>query len=123
MLISEFDYELPEELIAQEPLEDRSASRMLVVDRERNEFSDHEFREFPSFLRPGDLLVVNNTRVFPARLLGRSETGANVELFLVEEREAARLGDTCPACTTTEDRKKSTSSATNYRARGDRENG
>jgi S-adenosylmethionine:tRNA ribosyltransferase-isomerase len=88
MLISEFDYQLPEELIAQEPLEDRSASRMLVIDRERREFSDHEFREFTSFLRPGDLLVVNNTRVFPARLLGKSETGANVELFLLEKRQA-----------------------------------
>jgi len=88
MLITEFDYELPDELIAQEPLAERSASRMLVVDRERREFSDHIFAEFPSFTRSGDLIVVNNTRVFPARLLGKSETGANVELFLVEEREA-----------------------------------
>ncbi|HEY2846179.1 MAG TPA: S-adenosylmethionine:tRNA ribosyltransferase-isomerase, partial [Pyrinomonadaceae bacterium] len=89
MLISEFDYELPEELIAQQPLAERSASRMLVVDRERHEFSDHEFGELPTFLRAGDLLVVNNTRIFPARLLGRSETGANVELFLVEGRDDA----------------------------------
>ena len=72
MLISEFDYELPEELIAQEPLAERSGSRMLVVDRKGGEFSDHAFTEFPSFLRAGDLLVVNNTRVFPARLLGRA---------------------------------------------------
>jgi len=88
MLITEFDYELPDELIAQEPLAERSASRMLVVDRERREFSDHLFAAFPSFVRSGDLIMVNNTRVFPARLLGKSETGANVELFLVEEREA-----------------------------------
>jgi S-adenosylmethionine:tRNA ribosyltransferase-isomerase len=88
MLITEFDYELPDELIAQEPLAERSASRILVVDRERCEFSDHLFAAFPSFVRSGDLIVINNTRVFPARLLGKSETGANVELFLVEEREA-----------------------------------
>src|SRR3569623_224520 len=87
MLITEFDYELPDELIAQEPLDERSASRMLVVDRSADSFSNRIFAKFPSFLRSGDLLVVNNTRVFPARLLGRSETGANVELFLVEERE------------------------------------
>ncbi|HTH51057.1 MAG TPA: tRNA preQ1(34) S-adenosylmethionine ribosyltransferase-isomerase QueA [Pyrinomonadaceae bacterium] len=86
MLISEFDYELPDELIAQEPLAERSASRMLVVDRARGEFSDHVFTEFPTFLRPDDLLVVNNTRVFPARLIGQSQTGAKVELFLIEER-------------------------------------
>ncbi|MFL6373187.1 MAG: tRNA preQ1(34) S-adenosylmethionine ribosyltransferase-isomerase QueA [Pyrinomonadaceae bacterium] len=86
MLISEFDYELPDELIAQEPLAERSASRMLVVDRRAGEFSDHAFSEFPSFLRKGDLLVLNNTRVFPARLIGKSETGARVELFLIGER-------------------------------------
>jgi len=87
MLISEFDYELPEDLIAQEPLAERSASRMLVVDRAGQNFSDHSFGEFQSFLRAGDLLVLNNTRVFPARLIGRSETGATIELFLVEEQQ------------------------------------
>lgn len=86
MLISEFDYDLPDDLIAQEPLEERTGSRMLVVDRREREFSDHSFTEFPSFLHAGDVLVINNTRVFPARLLGKSETGANVELFLIEER-------------------------------------
>lgn len=89
MLIAEFDYELPEELIAQEPLADRSASRMLVVDTKGCAFSDHVFSEFPSFLRSGDLLVINNTRVFPARLIGRSETGARIELFLVDEKADA----------------------------------
>ncbi|MBV9243093.1 MAG: tRNA preQ1(34) S-adenosylmethionine ribosyltransferase-isomerase QueA [Acidobacteria bacterium] len=86
MLISEFDYELPEELVAQQPLDDRSSSRMLVVDRSSGEFADQVFTAFPSFLRAGDLVVLNNTRVFPARLLGQSETGANVELFLVQDR-------------------------------------
>jgi S-adenosylmethionine:tRNA ribosyltransferase-isomerase len=87
MRISEFDYKLPDELIAQEPLADRAGSRMLVIDRLTGRFSDHSFSDFSTFLRPGDLLVLNNTRLFPARLLGRSETGADVELFLVEERE------------------------------------
>jgi S-adenosylmethionine:tRNA ribosyltransferase-isomerase len=87
MLISEFDYELPAELIAQEPLAERAASRMLVVDRAPGSFSDRRFVEFPTLLREGDVLVLNNTRVFPARLFGRTETGANVEVFLVKKAE------------------------------------
>ncbi|MCC6861815.1 MAG: tRNA preQ1(34) S-adenosylmethionine ribosyltransferase-isomerase QueA [Bryobacterales bacterium] len=67
---SEFDYELPEERIAQEPLEDRAASRMLVVYRNERRFEDRLFREFPEFLAPGDCLVLNDSRVFPARLFG-----------------------------------------------------
>lgn len=87
MLISEFDYELPAELIAQEPLEERASSRMLVVDRAASSFMDAQFVELPGLLRKGDVLVLNNTKVFPARLLGRSETGANVEIFLVRKTE------------------------------------
>jgi S-adenosylmethionine:tRNA ribosyltransferase-isomerase len=68
--VSEFDYQLPEELIAQEPLADRADSRMLHLDRSRSSFEDRQFRELPSLLRPDDLLVVNNTQVFPARLYG-----------------------------------------------------
>jgi S-adenosylmethionine:tRNA ribosyltransferase-isomerase len=86
MLISEFDYELPPELIAQQPLDDRSASRLLVVDREAGRFVDCRFTDFAGLLREGDVLVLNNTKVFPARLLGRTETGAAVEIFLVTER-------------------------------------
>ena len=67
MLVSEFDYHLPEELIAQEPLADRAASRMLHVKRRTGELKDGAFRDFPEMLRADDLLVVNNTRVFPAR--------------------------------------------------------
>jgi len=89
MLISEFDYELPEELIAQAPLAERDASRMLVLDRARATWRDGSFAELPAELREGDQLVVNNTRVFPARLVGRREpSGGQVELFLIEEREA-----------------------------------
>jgi S-adenosylmethionine:tRNA ribosyltransferase-isomerase len=71
MLVSEFDYDLPTELIAQRPLPDRDASRLLVLDRSAGAFADHAFRDLPQILQPGDLLVLNNTRVFPARLLGR----------------------------------------------------
>ena len=87
MFISDFDYELPEELIAQHPLERRDASRMLVVERARGAWRDSSFSEFPAELKAGDALVVNNTRVFPARLVGRRQpTGGRVELLLVRRR-------------------------------------
>ncbi len=70
MLVSDFDYHLAEDLIAQEPLSDRAASRMLRVDRHSGNLSDLSFRDLPELLHPGDLLVFNNTRVFPARLYG-----------------------------------------------------
>lgn len=70
MLVSEFDYRLPEELIAQEPLAQREMSRMLRVSRSDGHFEDRYFRDFPDLLRPDDLVVFNNTRVFPARLYG-----------------------------------------------------
>jgi S-adenosylmethionine:tRNA ribosyltransferase-isomerase len=70
MNLADFDYSLPPELIAQEPLADRSASRMLVVYREQDRWEDRSFREFPQFLRPGDCVVLNNSRVFPSRLYG-----------------------------------------------------
>ncbi len=71
VLVSDFHYELPEELIAQEPLADRAASRLLYVKSGLGGFEDRQFRQFPELLRPGDLVVFNNTRVFPARLYGR----------------------------------------------------
>lgn len=88
MLIEDFDYRLPEELIAQHPLERRDAARMMVLDRERRAWQDSQFAELPSLLRAGDVIVLNNTRVFPARLRGtREPSGGRVELFLVRERE------------------------------------
>jgi S-adenosylmethionine:tRNA ribosyltransferase-isomerase len=87
MFINEFDYELPEELIAQEPLEKRESSRMLVVGRAEKSFQDEQFFNFPKFLKKGDVVVLNNTKVFPARLFGVSETGAKIEVFLVREVE------------------------------------
>lgn len=71
MLLEEFDYHLPHELIAQRPLAERDASRLLVVNRAAQRFEDRLFRELPELLQAGDLLVFNNTKVFPARLLGR----------------------------------------------------
>ena len=87
MKISDYDYHLPEGLIAQEPLVKREASRMMVVDRQSGSISDQMFADLPRRLSPRDVLVLNNTKVFPARLLGRSETGANVEVFLVREHD------------------------------------
>jgi len=73
MELAAFDYHLPEELIAQEPPADRAGSRMLVVYRKQGRFEDGQFRDFPSFLGPGDCLALNDTRVFPARLFGHRE--------------------------------------------------
>ena len=71
MLVSDFHYDLPDELIAQQPLPDRAASRLLHLSAPTGHFEDRQFREFPALLLPGDLVVFNNTRVFPARLYGR----------------------------------------------------
>ena len=88
MFLSDYNYELPEELIAQHPLDERGGARMLLIDRERGEWQDSQFAELPSYIRAGDVVVINNTRVFPARLVGRREvTGGRVELFLVRELE------------------------------------
>ncbi len=86
--ISDFDYELPPDLIAQTPLEKRDDSRMLVLDRKQQTCTDESFKEFLKHLRPEDVVVVNNSRVIPARLNGRrEETGGQVEIFLVRELE------------------------------------
>jgi S-adenosylmethionine:tRNA ribosyltransferase-isomerase len=88
MQVSEFDFELPEELIAQSPLAQRDASRMLVVDRQRRSFTDSQFSSIREYLQPTDVLVLNNTRVFPARLIGqRDPSGGRVEVLLVRQLE------------------------------------
>jgi len=88
MKIDDFDYDLPDSLIAQQPLTDRTASKMLIVKRKSEEFIDDTFSNICRHFRPGDTLVLNNTKVFPARLIGRSDTGAKIELFLIKEIEA-----------------------------------
>ena len=85
MLLSDFDYQLPEELIAQEPLPDRAGSRMLVVDRTTGQWEDRMFRDFPTYLSSGDCLVLNDSRVLPSRLYGRREHGTGrVEILLTK---------------------------------------
>ena len=86
MRTEDFNYNLPEELIAQEPAAVRDACRMLVMDRESGELEDRIFRDIEEYLRPGDLLVANETRVMPARLLGAKRgTGGQAEVFLLRE--------------------------------------
>ncbi|MCE9628226.1 MAG: S-adenosylmethionine:tRNA ribosyltransferase-isomerase, partial [Candidatus Eisenbacteria bacterium] len=84
------DYELPEALIAQHPAEKREASRLLVVDRARDGFTDTQFAHIGSFLRPHDLLIVNETRVRPARLFLQRATGGRIEMLFV--RPAGEAG-------------------------------
>ena len=85
--MSDFDYDLPQELIAQTPIEPRDASRLLVLNRESGALEHRHFRDIGSYLRPGDLLIANQSRVLPARLLGhRAETGGTVEILLLAER-------------------------------------
>ena len=87
MLKSDYFFELPGELIAQDPLEERTSSRLLVLDKRTGAVSHHVFRDIGDFLRPGDCLVLNDTRVIPARLLGEREgTGAHVELLLLKRK-------------------------------------
>ncbi|MBC7928478.1 MAG: tRNA preQ1(34) S-adenosylmethionine ribosyltransferase-isomerase QueA [Bryobacteraceae bacterium] len=88
MLVLDFDYKLPEDLIAQEPLPDRAASRMLVVHSGTQHWEDRLFREIPRYLQPGDCLILNNSRVFPSRLFGTRSSGtARVEVFLIRPLE------------------------------------
>lgn len=85
---SDFYYELPKELIAQDPLADRSSSRLLSLNKKTGEFSHHTFKEVPGFLKPGDCLVLNNTKVIPARLIGHKEdTGAAIEVLLLKRKD------------------------------------
>ncbi len=81
----DFYYDLPQELIAQDPLEDRSSSRLLVLDKKTGETQHHTFREVINYLNPGDCLVINDTKVIPARLIGaKEETGAKIEVLLLK---------------------------------------
>ena len=84
----DFYYDLPEELIAQDPLEDRSSSRLLVLDKETGATSHHIFKEITGYLKEGDCLVINDTKVIPARLIGAKEgTGAKIEILLLKRKE------------------------------------
>ncbi len=87
MNVSDFYFDLPEELIAQDPLKDRSASRLLVLDKVTGQIRHRTFRDIVSYLDPGDCLVINDTKVIPARLLGvKEDTGARIEVLLLKRR-------------------------------------
>ena len=88
MKVTDYYFDLPQEQIAQDPLEDRSSSRLLVLDKETGEDSHHVFRDITEFLKPGDCLVLNNTKVIPARLFGEKEgTQAKIEILLLKRKE------------------------------------
>ncbi|CAG1066354.1 S-adenosylmethionine:tRNA ribosyltransferase-isomerase [uncultured bacterium] len=89
MDLKDFTFDLPEELIAQEPLFERDSSRLMTVPRKDGSVGHHLFREFPRYLMPGDLLVLNDTKVIPTRLLGVKPTGGQVELLLVERTDSS----------------------------------
>lgn len=91
MKTSDFYFDLPKELIAQDPLEDRSSSRLLTLNKESGEVNHHTFTDIVDFLNPGDCLVLNNTKVIPARLFGvKEDTGAHVEVFLLKRIDDCR---------------------------------
>ena len=84
MNVKDFYFDLPQELIAQDPLEDRSSSRLLVLDKNTGETEHRHFRDITEYLRPGDCLVINNTKVIPARLFGvKEDTQAKIEVLLL----------------------------------------
>lgn len=88
MNVKDFYFDLPQELIAQDPLEDRSASRLLVLNKETGEVTHKHFRDIKEYLKPGDCLVINDTKVIPARLFGtKRDTGAKIEVLLLKRRE------------------------------------
>ncbi len=87
MLLSEFDYDLPEELIAQLPADKRENSRMLVLNRDKHSISHKHFYDIVDLIEPNSLLVLNNTKVLPARLYGTKDTGARIEIFLLKQKE------------------------------------
>ncbi len=87
MKVSEFNYELPEELIAQTPIEKRDESRLMVLDRDKQTIEHKTFKDIIDYLEPGDCLVRNNTKVIPARIYGKKETGAHVEFLLLKNIE------------------------------------
>ena len=87
MKVSEFNYELPEELIAQTPIEKRDESRLIVLDRDKQTIEHKTFKDIIDYLEPGDCLVRNNTKVIPARIYGKKETGAHVEFLLLKNIE------------------------------------
>ena len=95
MKLSDFNFELPEDRLAEFPAENRDESRLMVLNREKRTIEHHQFKDVINFFDEGDVMVLNNTKVFPARLFGNKEkTGARIEVFLLRElNEEQRLWD------------------------------
>ena len=88
MNINDFDYELPEELIAQTPIKNRSESKLLVMDKKTGDLEDKIFKDITSYLKKGDVLVLNDTKVLPARIFGfKEDTNAHIEILLLKNIE------------------------------------
>ena len=87
MNVADFDYNLPEELIAQVPIQKRDESRLMVLNKEKETIEHKTFKDIVNYLNEGDCLVINDTKVLPARLYGKKETGANVEFLLLNQKE------------------------------------
>lgn len=96
--IEDYNYDLPQDLVAQEPAPKRDHSRLLVVDRSSASLSHNQFYDLPTLLQPGDLLVVNDTRVVPARILGHKESGGRVEVFVLEHPGPEEEGPSTRLC-------------------------
>ena len=96
--IDDYDYELPSRLIAQVPAPRRDGSRLLIVDRQRGSFSDKHFFDLPNLISPGDLIIVNNTRVVPARLFGRKESGGQIEILVLEHSDSTEHEQAIRSC-------------------------
>ena len=96
--IEDYDYDLPAKLIAQVPASIRDRSRLLVVDRQRNSLSGSHFFDLPKLLRPGDLLIVNDTKVVPARLYGKKESGGKIEILVLEHPDSTDKDSTTRTC-------------------------
>ena len=94
MLLKDFDFTLPEELIAQEPTAQRDASRLMCLRRSSGEIEARQFTDILGYFRPGDVLVLNDTKVIPARLLGKKQTGGQVEVFLVRKHAEGQVTKT-----------------------------
>ena len=94
MNVKDYDYDLPEELIAQDPLEDRSSSRLMVLDRQTGDVEHRHFTDILEYLHPGDCLVINNTKVIPARLFGvKEDTQAKIEVLLLKRKDVVEEGN------------------------------
>lgn len=98
MHIKEFDYDLPPELIAQYPLEERDHSRLMVLHRENKTIEHRYFFEIADYFKPGDVLVLNDTKVIPARLVGKKQSGGRIEVFLLRPQENGRVDESTWQC-------------------------